>query len=206
MALSIITISCLMSVLCAEILVPRMQICGERSGWKAVRLRAEAPATAVTKHFLWEIGRTGRITDIRVAPARDCTLLLNPMEDATFMPPITSFQDTRMELICKNHSELNIQGTLFKNRQMSVARQPFLPCLRNRASELEQTQIWECLGRRFADTITTHSLDNEEMTLWCMNASRTLTTITRALRDNAYLRPVCTPFEVEWLWLDCQKT
>ena len=90
-----------MSPLSAEILVPRMQILGERSGWKAIRLRAEAPAKSMTKHFLWEIGRTGRIIDIRVAPARDCRLSLNPMEDATFMPPITSFQDTRMELICK---------------------------------------------------------------------------------------------------------
>ena len=176
-----------------------MQIRGERSGWKAVRLRAEAPATAGIKHFLWEIGRTGRITDIRVAIARDCSLLLNPIEDATFMPPITSFQDTRMELICKNNSELNIRLKLLKNRQMSVARQPTLPCLRNRASESERTQISECLGRRFADTITTHSLDNEEMTLLCMNASITLTIITRALRDNAYLRIVCTALEVEWL-------
>ena len=108
MALSIITISCLMSPLSAEILVAQILIRGERSGWKVVRLGAEAPATAVTKHFLWGIKRTGRITDIRVAPARDCTLSLNPIEDATFMPPITSFQDTRMELICKNNSELNI--------------------------------------------------------------------------------------------------
>ena len=52
MAVSIITISCLMSPLSAEILVPRMQIRGERSGWKAVRLQAIAPATAVTKSFL----------------------------------------------------------------------------------------------------------------------------------------------------------
>ena len=165
MALSIITISCLINPLSAEILVPRMQIRGERSGWKAVRLRAEAPATAVTKHFLWEICRTGRITDIRVAPERDCTLSLYPTEDATLMPPITSFQDTRMELICKSNSELNIRGTLCKNRLMSVAHQPPLLYLCNRASELERTQISECLGRRFADTITTHSLDNEEMTL-----------------------------------------
>ena len=81
---------------------------------------------------------------------------------------------------------------------MSVAGQPPLPCLRNRASELKRTQISECFGRRFADTITTHSLDNEEMTLWCMNARITLTPITRALKDNAYLRPVCTALEVEW--------
>ena len=159
----------------------------------------------MTKHFWWEIGQTGRITDIRVAPARDCTLSLNSMEDATFMPPITSFQDTRMKLIYKNNSELNIRGTLFKNRQMSVARQVPLPCLRNRACELERTQISECLGRRFADTITTHLLDNKKMTLWCMNVSITLTTITRAIRDNAYLRPVCTALKVEWLWWDCQK-
>ena len=151
----------------------------------------------MTKHFLWEIGRSGLIKDIRGAPARDCTLSLNPIKYATFMPPITSFQNTRMELICKNHSELNIQGTLFKNWQMSLACQTTLPCLRNRASELERTQISECLGRRFADTITTHLLDNEEMTLWFMNASITLTTITRALRDKAYLRPVCIAIEVE---------
>ena len=75
MALSIITILCLMTPFSAEILVPRMQIRKERASWKAVRLRAEAPATAVTKHFLWEIGRTGSITNLRVAPARDCTLL-----------------------------------------------------------------------------------------------------------------------------------
>ena len=99
-----------------------MQIRGDRSNWKAIRLWAKAPTTAMTKHFVWEIGRTRRITDILVAPARDCTLSLNPIEDATFRPPITSFQDTRMELICKNNSELNIRGTLFKNRQMSVAR------------------------------------------------------------------------------------
>ena len=122
------------------------------------------------------------------------------------MPPITSFQDTRMKLICKNNSELIIRGTLFKNRQISVARQPPLPCLRNRASELERTQISECLDQQFPDTITTHSLDNKEMTLWCTNASITLTTITRALRDNTYLRPVCTALEVEWLWWDGQKT
>ena len=35
MALNIITISCLMSPLSAEILVPQMQICGKRSGWKS---------------------------------------------------------------------------------------------------------------------------------------------------------------------------
>ena len=63
------------------------------------------------------------------------------------MPPITSFQDTRMKLICKNNSELNVRGTLFKNRQMSVARQPFLQFRRNRASELGLTQISECLAR-----------------------------------------------------------
>ena len=199
MALGLIKISCLMSPIIAEILVLRMQIRKERSGWKAVRLRAEARATAVTKHFLSEIGRTKRIKDIRVSLARDCTLSLNSMEDATFMPPITSFQDTHMKLICKNNSVLNIRGTLFKNRQMSVVRQPPLLCLCNRASELEQTQISECLGRRFADSITTHSLDNEEMTLWCMNASITLTTITRALKDNAYVRPVCTALGVELL-------
>ena len=104
MALNIITMSCLMSPLSAEILLFQMQIRRERFGWKAVRLRAEAPATAVTKHVLWKIGRTGQRTDIRVAPARDCTLSLNPMEDATFMPPITSFQNTRMELISNNNS------------------------------------------------------------------------------------------------------
>ena len=82
---------------------------------------------------------------------------------------------------------------------MSVACQLSLPCFRNRASELERTQISKCLARRFADTITTHSLDNEEMTLWCINANITLTTITRALRDNAYLRPVCSAVKVEWL-------
>ena len=90
---------------------------------------------------------------------------------------------------------------------MSVARKPLLPCLRNRASELKRTHISEYLGRRFADTITTHSLDHEEMTLWCIAASITLTTAsitltTRALRNNAYLRPVCTALEVEWLWWD----
>ena len=63
-----------MSPLSAEILVPRMQIRGERSGWKAVRLRAEAAAAAVIKHLLWEIGRTGQFTDIRVVSARDCPL------------------------------------------------------------------------------------------------------------------------------------
>ena len=119
----------------------------------------------MTKDFLWA---TGRITDIRVAPAQDYTLSLNPMEEATFMPLITSFQNTRMELKCKTNTELNIRETLFENRQMSVARQPPLPCLCNRASELERTQISECLGRRFADTITTQSLDNEEITLWCI--------------------------------------
>ena len=44
------------------------------------------------------------------------------------------------------------------------------------------------------------------MTVWCMNASITLTTITRALKDNAYLRPVCTALKVEWLWWDGQST
>ena len=51
MALNIITILCLMSPLSAKILVPRMQISGVRSGWRAVRLRAEAPSPAMTKHF-----------------------------------------------------------------------------------------------------------------------------------------------------------
>ena len=37
-----------------------------------------------------------------------------------------------------------------------------------------------------------------------MNASITLTTITLALRHNAYLRPVCTALEVEWLLWDGQ--
>ena len=77
-----------MSSLSADILVPRMQIRGELSGLKLVRLRTEAQATVVTKHFLWEIGRTGRITDIRVAPARDCTLSLNPIDVATIMPQL----------------------------------------------------------------------------------------------------------------------
>ena len=152
-----------MSPLSAEILVPCMQIRGERSGWKAVRLRAEAPATAVTKHFLWEICRIGRISDIQVALTWNCTVMLNPIEDATFMPPITSFQDTRIMLLCKINFELNIWKTLFNNRQMSVALHFFLPGLRNRPSQLERTQISECLAWRFADTITTHSLDNKEM-------------------------------------------
>ena len=39
-----------------------------------------------------------------------------------------------------------------------------------------------------------------------MNASITLTTITLALKDNAYLRVICTALEVEWLWWDGQKT
>ena len=56
----------------------------------------------------------------------------------------------------QKHFELNIRGTLFRNRQMSVALQPTLLSYRNRTSELEKTQISECLGRRFADTITTH--------------------------------------------------
>ena len=108
MALSIITISCLMNPLSAEILVPQMQIREKRSSWKAVTLRAKAPTTAVTKHVLWEICRTGQITDMGVAPVRDFTILLNPMENATFLPPMTSLQDPRMELIYKNNSELNI--------------------------------------------------------------------------------------------------
>ena len=51
MALSIITISCLMSPPRAGILVYRMQICGKRSDWKAVRLQSEAPEITMTKHF-----------------------------------------------------------------------------------------------------------------------------------------------------------
>ena len=39
-----------------------------------------------------------------------------------------------------------------------------------------------------------------------MNASITLTTITRALRDNEYLRLVCTALKVKWLLWECQKT
>ena len=39
-----------------------------------------------------------------------------------------------------------------------------------------------------------------------MNASITLTTITHGLRDNGYLRPVCTALEVECLWWDGQNT
>ena len=87
-----------------------------------LRLQAETPVTAGTKHILWEIPRTERITDIKVSPTRDCSIPLNQIEDATVILLITSFQDTRMELICKNNSELNIRETLFKNRQMSVAR------------------------------------------------------------------------------------
>ena len=52
LAISIIKISWLMTLLSAELLIPRMKIRGERSGRQAVRLRAEGPATAVTKHFL----------------------------------------------------------------------------------------------------------------------------------------------------------
>ena len=128
-----------MSPLSAEILVPQMHIRKERSGLNAVRLQGEALATAVTKHYSLEIGQIRRITHIRVAPARDCTLVLNSIQDATFMPPIKSFQNTRMEFVCNNNFELSIRGTLFKNRQISGARQPPLPCLRNIASELEQT-------------------------------------------------------------------
>ena len=44
------------------------------------------------------------------------------------------------------------------------------------------------------------------MTLWCMNASITLTTITRALSNNAYIQPVSTALKVVWLWWVGQKT
>ena len=64
MIVSVITMACLMTLVAAEILVPRMQTRTERSGWKAVRLKATAPPTAVTNHYLWNIGRTGRIIDI----------------------------------------------------------------------------------------------------------------------------------------------
>ena len=47
-----------MSPLSVEILVNRIKFRAERSGCKAVKLRAEAPATALTQHFLWKIGRT----------------------------------------------------------------------------------------------------------------------------------------------------
>ena len=48
MALSIITILFLMSPQNARILVSRIQIRGERFGWKAVKHQAEGPATEVT--------------------------------------------------------------------------------------------------------------------------------------------------------------
>ena len=57
--------------------------------------------------------------------------------------------------------------------------------------------------RRYDNDTFTRQRRNDFMVY---NASITLTTITRALRDNAYLRPVCTALEVEWLWWVGQKT
>ena len=53
--------NCLLS---AKILVHQMQIRGERNGYKAVRLRADAHGIAVTNHYLLTLSRTGRIKDI----------------------------------------------------------------------------------------------------------------------------------------------
>ena len=205
--ISIITISCLMFPVNAEILVPRMQIRCERSGWKAVRLKAETPRFAITKNYLWDLGRTRRITDIRVAPARECIVSVNTAEDATFMPLATSYPDTHIELICTNNPQLNIRGILYKNREMSVARSSPYPCMRRSGTEAERTRISECLGRSWIYTLSEPpQRKDEENSLWCLNANVSAASITRALRENAYIRPLYTELEVQWIWWDGQTT
>ena len=206
MALTVISIACLLNPVGAEILVPRMQIRGERSGWRAVRLKAEPPSQAVTKHYLWTLGRTGRISDIRIAPAQDCVLSTNPEEDATFLPPVSSLLQTRMEIICRNKSELIMRGTLYRNRNMSVELKPPIPCLRHPHTETEAAQISRCVTQPFNSLLNEHTREAEELNLYCFNVSLAPTTFTRAMRDNAYLRPTCTALEVEWVWWDGQKT
>ena len=205
--ISIITISCLMFLVNAEILVLRMQIRGERSGWKAVRLKAEMPRFAITKNYLWDRCQTRRITDIRVTPARECIVSVNTAEDATFMPLATSYPDTHIELICKTNSQLNIQGILYKNREMSVARSSPYPCMRRSVTEAERTRISECLGRSWIYTLSESPKRRDDKNfLWCLNANVSAASITRALRENAYFRPLCTELEVQWIWWDGQTT
>jgi hypothetical protein len=36
-------------------------------------------------------------------------------------------------------------------------------------------------------------------TLWCFNGTTTIQTVSRAIKDNAFIRPLCTTLEVEWI-------
>ena len=68
-----------------------MQIRGERSGWKAVKFKPDAPEIAITYHYLWTLARTERIRNIQVTFARNCTLI-KPAKKATLMALIKVFK------------------------------------------------------------------------------------------------------------------
>ena len=108
-----------------------------------VRLRAEAPASTVTKQFN---GRLAGLVELKIFELfkHETVHFIKPDKERYLYAIIKSYQDIRIELICKNNSELSIKGTLFRYRKMSVDCQRFLLCLCNRAIELERTQILEC--------------------------------------------------------------
>jgi len=134
MTVSIITIACLISPVANEILVPRMQIRAERSGWKAVKLKAEAPSSPILSHLLWSEGRTGRITDVKVAHARNCYHPNFPT-DEYYMPKISNLLETNIEIYCEKQNTVYIKGLLYLNRSMEYKRLPPLPCLKSYPNE-----------------------------------------------------------------------
>ena len=89
---------------------------------------------------------------------------------------------------------------------MSVELKPPIPCLRHPHTETEAAQISRCVTQPFNTLLNEHTREAEELNLYCFNVSLAPTTFTRAMRDNAYLRPTCTALEVEWVWWDGQTT
>ena len=207
MTVSFITIACLLSPVSTEILVPRMQIRAERTGWKAVRLRAEPPTHFITKHSLWTAGRIGRITDIKVAAARDCSLSNSWRENETLTPLLSSVSETSMEILCTDQTTINLRGTLYQDRDMYVARRAPFPCFRSSVNNTVKDLLSDCLsGYTMTNLRSDENAAGDPDKLWCFTANITTTTLNRAVKDNAYFRPFCTELEIEWVWWDGNKT
>ena len=145
MTLCFIVVACLVNPANSEILVFRMQVRAERSGCKAVRLKAEALKTAITAHEFWSTGRIGRIVDIKVAPAKHFYYSTYSNDEDRYMPLIATLLDTQMEIVCKDRSILNLRGTLYRDRLMQFHQEPVRPCLRNQPNATTIDRINDCL-------------------------------------------------------------
>ena len=83
---------------------------------------------------------------------------------------------------------------------MNALRRSPLPCIRpivdSNNTVLEQLSVrfgtWDSLDLPWS-TIT-----ERDRSLNCLNVNVTANTINRALRDNAYIRPICTELEIDW--------